>query len=169
MSNKRAAFAGRESGRNLLFLPDSPPTSYSESAAGQGRWTPADGVRRPRPQSWLRTPGGSPARPALWGVGVGRRPVYRPTAGPEGTLAAAAAPLLVARRLFTPPLDCIRVDPRTPVDDAPLPPDAAPPGACGAARPQLSLPVPVEGGLVLPRRVQRLVGVHGHRRPHTLV
>lgn len=35
--------------------------------------------------------------------------------------------------------------------------------------PGLSLPVPVKRGFVLPGRVQRLVGVHGHRRPDTLV
>lgn len=32
-----------------------------------------------------------------------------------------------------------------------------------------SSPVPVECGLVLARRVQRLVGVYGHRCPHALV
>lgn len=35
--------------------------------------------------------------------------------------------------------------------------------------PGLSSPVPVKRGLVLPRRMQRLVCVHGHSRPHTLV
>lgn len=47
---------------------------------------------------------------------------------------------------------------------------AVTPGVCGGGSgPGLSLPVPVKGGFVLGRRVQRFVGVHGHGRPDTLV
>ena len=42
-------------------------------------------------------------------------------------------------------------------------------GTTAGSGPSLCLPVPVKRGFVLPGRVQRLISVHGHRRPDTLV